>query len=54
MSKHLLKMSWIEHLTTETRSVRAAEELLLSSKLDHEYLPTHGCPKLRQVRGIYN
>lgn len=30
-------------------SVRAAEELLLSSKLDHEYLPTHGCPKLRQA-----
>ena len=30
-------------------SVRSAEEKLLSQNLNHEYLPTHGCPVFRGV-----
>ncbi|XP_063683696.1 aspartate aminotransferase, mitochondrial-like [Bolinopsis microptera] len=33
-------------------SVRAAEEKLLSQNLNHEYLPTHGCPHFRQAAKI--
>ena len=33
-------------------SVRAAEEKLLSQNLNHEYLPTHGCPRFRQAAKI--
>ena len=33
-------------------SVRAAEEKLLSQNLNHEYLPTHGCPNFRQAAKI--
>eukprot|EP00116_Pleurobrachia_bachei_P004853 sb/3465115/ len=32
--------------------VRSAEELLVSQNLNHEYLPTHGCPNLRQAAKV--
>ena len=33
-------------------SVRAAEEKLLTLNLNHEYLPTHGCPNLRAAAKV--